>query len=341
MPVAKSAGGRTGGQPQDQPGCAFMGTIVHQGSGPGVVVATGPGTAFGQIAAGLAEKHSQTAFEVGPVALLALPVRGGGRADRVHLHHQRGAVPAADRRAAVLAGHRRGHRPGDDAGHRHGQPVRRLQGPGSEEGTGQAAGRDRGPGQHRDPVHRQDGHPHRGRDHLRAGTRTPAGSPAAGRCCSGWSATRRRSPQPGPVGGNALDQALWSAPGAAAGRQRPPRRACQRLGVLPFDHERQLASVLVQRPRRPAARDHQGRPRGGPGPVRGRPRGARPALEALFCRGRPGGGRGQPARPGARPSLTAERRARADAGGLPGLRRPARSRRRRRHRASSSGWASR
>jgi Mg2+-importing ATPase len=42
-----------------------MGTIVHQGSGLGVVVATGTRTAFGQVAAGLAERQGQTAFEAG------------------------------------------------------------------------------------------------------------------------------------------------------------------------------------------------------------------------------------------------------------------------------------
>ena len=65
MPVAKSAAPVADRQPQDQPGCAFMGTIVHEGSALGVVVHTGARTAFGQIAAGLAEKHSLTAFEVG------------------------------------------------------------------------------------------------------------------------------------------------------------------------------------------------------------------------------------------------------------------------------------
>jgi Mg2+-importing ATPase len=34
-------------------GCAFMGTVVHAGRGRGVVVATGAGTQFGRIAAGL------------------------------------------------------------------------------------------------------------------------------------------------------------------------------------------------------------------------------------------------------------------------------------------------
>ena len=65
MPVAKSAGLAVGDEPRDQPGCALMGTVVHQGYGTGVVVTTGARTAFGQIAAGLAEKHGQTAFEMG------------------------------------------------------------------------------------------------------------------------------------------------------------------------------------------------------------------------------------------------------------------------------------
>ena len=45
--------------------CAYMGTIVHQGSGVGVVVETGTRTGFGQIAAGLGVRPSSTAFQVG------------------------------------------------------------------------------------------------------------------------------------------------------------------------------------------------------------------------------------------------------------------------------------
>jgi Mg2+-importing ATPase len=64
MPVAKSVAPISDRQGLDQPGCAFMGTIVHEGSGLGVVVRIGASTAFGQIAAGLAETQGQTAFEV-------------------------------------------------------------------------------------------------------------------------------------------------------------------------------------------------------------------------------------------------------------------------------------
>ena len=52
----------------------------------------------------------------------------------------------------------------------------------------------------------------------------------------------------GPVGGNALDLALFGAPdapGLLSAADGP--RACERLGVLPFDQERQLATVLARR----------------------------------------------------------------------------------------------
>ncbi len=45
--------------------CAFMGTVVHQGSADAVVVATGRDTQFGRIAIGLGERHPQTEFQIG------------------------------------------------------------------------------------------------------------------------------------------------------------------------------------------------------------------------------------------------------------------------------------
>jgi len=49
----------------DLPSCAFMGTVVHAGHGIGVVVQTGPGTAFGRIALRLGDRQPQTAFQLG------------------------------------------------------------------------------------------------------------------------------------------------------------------------------------------------------------------------------------------------------------------------------------
>lgn len=45
--------------------CVSMGTVVHQGTGRGVVTGTGTATAFGKIALGLSDRPPQTAFQVG------------------------------------------------------------------------------------------------------------------------------------------------------------------------------------------------------------------------------------------------------------------------------------
>ena len=59
----------------DLPSCAFMGTVVHQGSGQAVVVATGSKTAFGKIAVGLGERQAETAFQAGLRGFSKLLVR--------------------------------------------------------------------------------------------------------------------------------------------------------------------------------------------------------------------------------------------------------------------------
>ena len=110
----------------------------------------------------------------------------------------------------------------------------------------------------------------------------------------------------GPVGGNALDQALWSAPGAGAGGEVATSAAgYERLGVLPFDHERQLVSVLVK--------DPSGKPllitKGAPEVVLDRcmnvPDGARPRWRHCSPKG-PGWWPWPPARPRDVETLSAE-----------------------------------
>jgi high-affinity K+ transport system ATPase subunit B len=49
----------------DQSGCAFMGTVVETGAATGVVVATGPRAEFGRIAVGLATSEPETEFQAG------------------------------------------------------------------------------------------------------------------------------------------------------------------------------------------------------------------------------------------------------------------------------------
>ena len=65
MPAAKTVKPTSSDSAVDLPSCAFMGTVVHQGSGEAVVVATGSATAFGKIAVGLGERQAETAFQVG------------------------------------------------------------------------------------------------------------------------------------------------------------------------------------------------------------------------------------------------------------------------------------
>ena len=54
-----------GESPLDLPSCAFMGTVVRRGNGRGLVVRTGASTVFGAIALRLGERHEQTAFQRG------------------------------------------------------------------------------------------------------------------------------------------------------------------------------------------------------------------------------------------------------------------------------------
>ncbi|MFL6099408.1 MAG: magnesium-translocating P-type ATPase [Actinomycetales bacterium] len=66
MPSAKSPVSSSAGVSLADTGCiAWMGTVVHNGSGAGVVVATGAHTEFGIIAAGLGEREQETEFQLG------------------------------------------------------------------------------------------------------------------------------------------------------------------------------------------------------------------------------------------------------------------------------------
>jgi Mg2+-importing ATPase len=66
LPVAKSVAANAAGAPlAELSGSALMGTVVSSGSAHGVVVATGPRTEFGQLAAGLERRQLETEFQSG------------------------------------------------------------------------------------------------------------------------------------------------------------------------------------------------------------------------------------------------------------------------------------
>ncbi len=285
MPVAKSAAAVAGREPQDQPGCAFMGTIVHEGSGLGVVVRTGSRTAFGQIAAGLAERHGQTAFEMGLSRfsrfLFMVAAVLTGFIFIINVALARPLIDALLFSLAIAVGIAPEMMPaivtvslsaGSKALTEKKVLVKRLVAI-EDLGNIEILFTDK-------------------TGTLTEGVITFERALAAdgqagerplllGLVCNEAAVTAD-----GPVGGNALDQALWSAPGATAnGPVALEAARYQRVGVLPFDHERQLASVLVK--------DPGGKPllvtKGAPEVVLDRcvnvPDTAHPTLEALFNEG--------------------------------------------------------
>ena len=285
MPVAKSVAPTTDRQALDQPGCAFMGTIVHQGSALGVVVGTGARTAFGQIAAGLTENQGQTAFEVGLSRFSRFLFEVAAVLTAfifiVNVALSRPLIEALLFSLAIAVGIAPEMMPAIvtvslSAGSRalvaKKVLVKRLVAI-EDLGNIEILFTDK-TGTLTEGVITFE----RGLDPDGQGTDRPL---LFGLVCNEATVSKE-----GPVGGNALDQALWSAPGAAAGGELAARAAgYERLAVLPFDHERQLGSVLVK--------DPAGQPllitKGAPEVLLDRctnvPDGARPALEALFSEG--------------------------------------------------------
>ncbi|HUZ09940.1 MAG TPA: magnesium-translocating P-type ATPase [Acidimicrobiales bacterium] len=285
MPVAKSVAPVADNQPQDQPGCAFMGTIVHQGSALGVVVRTGARTTFGEIAAGLAERPGQTAFEVGLSRfsrfLFAVAAALTVFIFAVNVALSRPLIEALLFSLAIAVGIAPEMMPaivtvslsaGSKALVEKKVLVKRLVAI-EDLGNIEILFTDK-TGTLTEGVVTFE----RALDAHAQESDRPL---ALGLVCNEAAVTVA-----GPVGANALDRALWSAPGAASGAGAAITAAgLRRIGILPFDHERQLASVLVK--------DPAGRrlliAKGAPEVVLSRcvhvPEGARAALQALFSEG--------------------------------------------------------
>ena len=248
MPVAKSVAPVTGGESQDQPGCAFMGTIVHQGAALGVVVRTGARTAFGQIAAGLEEKHSQTAFEVGLSRfsrfLFGVAAVLTAFIFIINVALSRPLIDALLFSLAIAVGIAPEMMPaivtvslsaGSKALAAKKVLVKRLVAI-EDLGNIEILFTDKTGTLTEGVVTFERA--------LDAAGNDSSHSLALGLVCNEAAVTTA-----GAAGGNALDQALWTTPGAAAGQgAATTARGYSRLGVLPFDHERQLASVLVKDP---------------------------------------------------------------------------------------------
>jgi Mg2+-importing ATPase len=226
-------------------GCALMGTVVNAGRARGIVVATGARTEFGSIAAGLSTHPLDTEFQVGLRKFSMLLVYVAGTLTtaifviNVLLHKPVidallfslaiavGITPQllpAVVSSSLAAGSRRMSR--------RKVLVKRLV---CIEDLGDV-----------DVLFTdKTGTLTQGRiDYTRA---VPAGDGSQdavlrwGLLCTENTATDGHA-----VGGNPLDQALWESPAATG--ERAALASYTRLGVLPFDHERRMVSVLVRDP---------------------------------------------------------------------------------------------
>jgi Mg2+-importing ATPase len=232
----------------DLPSCAFMGTLVHQGSGKGVVVSTGAATAFGAIATGLGARQAETAFQVGLRGFSRLLVKVAGVLTIsifiINVAFSRPLLEALLFSLAIAIGITPQLLPaivsvslssGSRALARKRVLVKRLV---TIEDLGNIE------------VLFTD----------KTGTLTEgaitfqqaidaAGNDATRPLVLGLACNEATMTSEGPVGGNALDVALFSA-----GASRPlldgtdGLAGYHRLGLLPFDHERQLVSVVVRAP---------------------------------------------------------------------------------------------
>jgi Mg2+-importing ATPase len=246
MAAAKTAEPTSSDSAVDLPSCAFMGTVVGPGSGRAVVVATGSATVFGKIALGLVERQAETAFQAGLRGFSTLLVRVAAvltisifvinvALSRPLLEALLFSLPIAIGitpqllPAIVSVSLSTGSR---ELARRR-VLVKRLVTI-EDLGNIEVLFTDK-TGTLTEGAITFD----QALDATGVTTNTPL---VLGLVCNEATMTPT-----GPVGGNALDVALWSTPAAAAltvGTDGPSRY--QRLGLVPFDHDRQLASVLAR-----------------------------------------------------------------------------------------------
>jgi Mg2+-importing ATPase len=248
VPAEKSVVAATAGSEVDLSSCAFMGTVVHQGSARAVVARTGTATEFGSLAAGLAERPADTAFQVGLRDFSTFLVRVAAVLTTgifvVNVAFSRPFIDALLFSLAIAIGITP-------------QLLPAIVSVSLSSGSRQLARK-------RVLVKRLVTIEDLGNIQVlftdKTGTLTEGaitfdtsldstGSPAGEPLLLALVCNEAELTDDGPVGGNALDVALWFAPDATRLRAAPDGvGAYRRVGILPFDHERQLASVVVDGP---------------------------------------------------------------------------------------------
>jgi Mg2+-importing ATPase len=223
--------------------CAFMGTIVHAGTADAVVTATGAQTEFGRIAVGLGERQEETAFQVGLRRFSLLLARVAAALTTaifvINLLLQRPVIDALLFSLAIAVGITPQLLPavvttslatGSRRLARQKVLVKRLV---CIEDLGDIEVL----------LTDKTGTLTEGRITFERALDVDGGTSEGvlllGLLCNEASVDAGRA-----VGGNPLDVALWEAPSARA----QPVDAYRRLGLLPFDHDRRCASVLVEGP---------------------------------------------------------------------------------------------
>jgi P-type Mg2+ transporter len=226
-------------------GCALMGTVVHAGSGLGLVMATGANTEFGKIATGLSTRQLDTPFQTGLRRFSMLLVYVAAALTTsifvINVALDRPILDALLFSLAIAVGITPQLLPAVvssslAAGSRRMRAkkvlVKRLvciEDLGDVEvlftdKTGTlTAGRI---------------------DFMRA---IPVdGNDVQSVLRWGLLATENRTAGAAAAGGNPLDQALWQSP--AAKSVQSDLTDCEALAVLPFDHDRRMVSVVVREP---------------------------------------------------------------------------------------------
>ncbi|MDQ1440680.1 MAG: P-type Mg2+ transporter [Acidimicrobiaceae bacterium] len=246
MAAAKTVEPNVSDSAVDLPSCAFMGTVVHQGSGRAVVVATGSSTAFGKIAVGLGERQAETAFQaglrgfskllVGVAAVLTVSIFV------INVAFSRPLLEALLFSLAIAIGITP-------------QLLPAIVSVSLSTGSRQLARR-------HVLVKRLVTIEDLGNIEVlftdKTGTLTEgaitfdqaldaSGMPAAAVLALGLVCNEATMTATGAAGGNSLDVALLTAPGAGAIAAGGPS-SYQRVAVLPFDHDRQLCSVAARGP---------------------------------------------------------------------------------------------
>ena len=223
--------------------CALMGTVVHSGTGVGVVAATAGRTEFGRITMGLGERPPETAFQAGlrrfSMLLLkvALVLTTAIFVTNLLLH--RPLLDAALFSLAIAVGITP-------------QLLPAVVSTSLATGSRQLARRKvlvkrlvciEDLGDMDVLITDKTGTLTDGQISYRAAL-DASGEPSDQVLRHGLLATEETSEDAAQAGGNPLDTALWHAP------QTPgvPLDTYRRLGLVPFDHERRMTSALVGAP---------------------------------------------------------------------------------------------